>query len=68
MIDLTNLLLLRVIPYMYHCHIYKDFIKDNLALGIRTDTNHYFHKTHSAYTYAEFIHGMNKTWKPTKEL
>lgn len=67
MIDLTNLLTLRVIPYMYHCHICKEFINSKTVLAIRTDTNYYFHDNHSAYSYAEFIHGMNKTWKPTKE-
>lgn len=59
---------MNVIPYMYHCNICDKLITDKLALGIRTDTNYYFHKTHSAYVYAEFIHGMNKIWKSTKEL
>lgn len=67
MIDQTNLLSLKVIPYMYHCHICKEFITTRLCLGIRTDTNYYFCNGHNNYAYAEFIHGMNRTWKPTKE-
>lgn len=40
---MAQFVIVSVIPYMYKCHTCKEPIMEREALGIRTDTNYYFH-------------------------
>lgn len=64
---MNDLLPITVVPHMYKCIICSNTLTSKHALGIRLDTNYYFHLSHVQYSYADFIHRMNTNLTNGKE-